>query len=409
MAALKGPRRWGYRAYRSLPGPVHSMGVLVQRRRAETAVRALPDVGDASIRLLIGPLNTAGQAHQWARAAATLPGVSALSLSADRRSAAPSLEYPSDVRLDQAMQLHGLAAHRSRVLGMDGHGGMTHVLAESGRPVLGALHTGSLLEDLPALDAAGIRTGVVIHGSEIRDLHRHAELYAYSPFRGDWDEQAHRMQAAVDRTRAVLQTFAGPVFVSTPDLLDFMPGATLLPVMIDVDTLSAAADAAGPAMRRARPVVLHAPSNPRLKGTEAVERVLTDLAERGLLTYRRLQALPHARMAAAIADADVVVDQIVLGNPGVLLAEALAAGRLTVAHLSPEVRQRMTAADSRAQPPPVVEADPSSLADVIAHVVADRSTYQELAACGAEWASRNHDGARAARALSPLLRTSPHP
>ncbi len=393
-----------YRTYQALPGPVHDLGEAVQRRRAEAAVRSLPGVEDSPVRLLVGPLNTAGQAHRWARAAAALPGVSAVSLAAARRSSTPSLGYAADVTLTLPMQLRGLAAHRARVLGTDGERGMTHVLAESARPVLGDFHTGPVTEDLAALADAGIRTAVVLHGSEIRDLHQHAEHDPHSPFAGEWDERFTTMQRIVERTRSVLAEAGLPVYVSTPDLLDVVPGAVLLPVVIDVGAMTTAAAAgAVTTLERRRPVVLHAPSNPRLKGTETIETVLQRLDDDGLLTYRRLAGVPHAHMPQAVAAADVVVDQIVLGNPGVLLAETLAAGRVAVAHLTPQVRARMATNDPDGAEPPVVEATPDTFEAVIRQVLSERTTYQALAMQGPGWARRHHDGGRAAAALAPFL------
>lgn len=407
MAALRGPRRWLYRGYQVLPGPARDLGEALQRRRAEAAVRALPPVGQSAHRLLVGPLNTAGQAHRWAGAAATLPGVSAQSLTATRRHAPPALGYAADLTLTLPMQLRGLAVHRARVLGTDGHAGMTHVLSESGRPVLGDFHTGTVLGDLPALGAAGVQVGLVVHGSELRDLHRHAELYPHSPFRNEWDERWTALEKLVQRTRATVEAFDGQVFVSTPDLLDFVPGATLLPVVVDVAALVAAAADVEPALHRDRPVVLHAPSNPRLKGTARIEEVLLRLDEEGLVTYRRLSGVPHAQMPTAIAGADIVVDQVVLGNPGVLLAETMAAGRLAVAHLGVSVRQRMAQADPVGEPAPVVEADPDTLEQMVRDVVGERTAYREIATRGPAWARRNHDGVRAAQVLTPFLRQAP--
>src|SRR5690606_41595119 len=107
--------------------------------------------------------------------------------------------------------------------------------------------------------------------------------------------------------------------------------------------------------------------------------------------------------ARAPAAADIVIDQIVLGNAGVLTAEATAAGRLVVGHLLPAVRERMTAFDSMGQPPPVLEADPDTLEEVLREILADRATYQAIAARGPAWSRRNHDGTRAADALRPWL------
>src|SRR5690606_17680103 len=107
--------------------------------------------------------------------------------------------------------------------------------------------------------------------------------------------------------------------------------------------------------------------------------------------------------ARAPAAADIVIDQIVLGNAGVLTAEATAAGRLVVGHLLPAVRERLTAFDAMGQPPPVVEADPDTLEEVLREILADRPAHQAVAAQGPGWARRNHDGTHAADVLRPWL------
>lgn len=389
-------RTLAWRAVARLPGPVRSMAELPVRLRADAELRALAPMPPARHRLYIGPWNTAGQAWQWARAAERhVPDTAAQNLWAQRSLAQAHFHYPADHRISVLGQRGRVRRiHGERVL----HDA-THVLFESGRPVLADFHAGSMLDDVAALETAGIRSAVLYHGSEIRDLRRHAEAYPHSPFRGEWDDYLRTLQAVVDRNRADLERFDGPVMVSTPDLLDVLPHATWLPLVVDVDRM--ATDR--PALERDRPVVLHAPSNPRLKGTDVIEGVLTALRDEGLVEYRRLQGVPHEQMAGFVADADVVVDQVVLGNPGVLLTEALAAGRLVVAHLSDAVRTRMRDADPCGEEPPVVEADPTTLARVLREVVGDRAAYRDHAARGPAWTRRNHDGTRAAQVLGAWL------
>lgn len=398
VATSRGPAQWAYRAYRSLPGPVRSVGESVLRSRAERETRALPPFPDTPLRLLIGPLNTAGQAHRWATAASTLPGVAAKSLNVERRSTGVSYGYETDWFLTRAAQLRGMRPYQEAVLDL------THVLAESGRAILEDPLDRSTVDDVPRLREHGVEVAMLIHGSEMRDLHQHAESYPHSPFRAEWDERWQHMQATVERTRALLTAFDGPVFVSTPDLLDFVPGAALLPIVVDVDRFAAAGRARQrPVLERDVPVVLHAPTNPRLKGTESIERVLEGLQREGLVAYRKLLGVPNQEMPRFLAGADIVIDQVVMGNPGVFLTESLAAGCLTVAHLSGPVRQRMTESDPEGLAPPVVEADPDTLEKVLRQVIADRAAYQETAARGPAWARRNHDGTRAAAVLGSWL------
>lgn len=407
MAALRGPARIAYRAFRALPGPVRGVGETVLRLRAELEVRAQPTMGEASVRLLVGPTNTAGQGRQWARAVQErLHNVDARNLAVQGRSAVSAMAFGQDIWLSRTAQLRGLRVHRERVLGNGEGPGVTHVLSESGRPLLGGFHTGSVLDDLPDLASRGIRTAVVFHGSDIRDPDEHAARYPHSPFReagGPGEEYADRLREAAARGRAVARALDGPVFVSTPDLLDVVPDAVWLPLVVDVDRFTWPV----PALRGPRPVVLHAPSNPRLKGTETIERALLALHEAGSITYRRLSGVAHADMPGFIGEADVVVDQVVLGNPGVLLAETMAAGRLAVAHLAPDVRERMRVADPGGEDPPVLEATPETVEEVVAAVAADPPAYAPLAARGPAWAGRNHVGSRAALVLEGWLTPLP--
>ena len=52
---------------------------------------------------------------------------------------------------------------------------------------------------------------------------------------------------------------------------------------------------------------------------------------------------------------------------------------------------------------PVLEADPSTLEDVLLQVIADRGSHAALATAGPAWARRHHDGTRAAAVLDQVL------
>lgn len=386
-----------YRLFRALPGPVRGLAETVLRRSAEREVSALlPGWRGAGRRLVVGPLNTAGQAWRWARAVEAHTDVEALSVRMQPRHGASTLGYPADVEVPAAAQVRGLAPYRDLVLAA------THVLAEGGRAVLDDVHHRTVLDDLPALADAGVTVGVLVHGSEARDLRAHAERYRSSPFREEWDERLHRMQARVEQTQRLLEEVRAqrlPLLVATPDMLEHVPGATWLPIVVDVEAFRTAR----PPLRSSRPVVLHAPTNPRLKGTEVVERVLGALDAAGRIVYRQLQGVPNARMPEALAAADVVVDQVVLGNPATLLIETMAAGRLAVAHVAPDVRAAMAASDPLGEELPALEADAETLRDVVEQVLADREAAAAVAARGPAWAARNHDGARSAKVLGETL------
>jgi glycosyltransferase involved in cell wall biosynthesis len=341
--------------------------------------------------LAIGPANSAGQGWAWARAAERhLDGVSGHVVAVRNN----VYDYPADVlisreryRNDVAWQLRELADARSR---------WTHALFEAGRPLLGGLAGRDFTGDAELLRAAGVETGLVLHGSETRDPRRHRGREEFSPFADPRDALTKKLQTRVDLLLPAVTAFAdggGTVFVSTPDQLADVPGATWLPVVVDARRWAGE----GEILTRDVPLFVHAPSHPALKGSARVEEVLRPLADRGLIDFELVTGLPPAEAAGRVAAADVVVDQLLLGLYGVLACEAMAGGRLVLGHLGETLRSRVD------RPVPVVEATPRSLAEVVERILDDREWARAQALAGPEFVQTLHDGRRSAAVLAPFL------
>ncbi|MFK4083812.1 glycosyltransferase [Kribbella sp. NPDC020789] len=336
-------------------------------------------------RLLIGPVNSSGQAWLWAKALEPVVPTEALSTTGAKyefpaHRIATAEQYKSDLRWQYDLAAYVLAE-------------VSHVLFEAGRPLFGQLPGQLWTSEVPSLDKAGIEHGVIFHGSEIRDPARHRELFAYSPFQDPQDDFTRRLQAANDALRRHLASYEGPVFVTTPDLLEFVDNGTWLPLTVDVEAL--ASDR--PVLERDVPVVLHAPSSSALKGSAYVDPVLTELEARGLIKYQRVEGVRHSELAALVKDADLVVDQLALGSYGVLACEAMAAGRVTVGHVADRVRALLPAEL------PIAEATPGDLGAVIERLISERESSRKLADGGAAYVRELHDGRRAVEALLPFL------
>ncbi len=339
--------------------------------------------------LAIGPANSAGQAWAWARSAERhLEGVTG-HVVAIRNDA---YDYPADelvsrktYRDDVDWQLRALARAGSS---------WTHVLLEAGRPMLGSLTGRDFLGDAQLLRRGGVEVGLVFHGSEVRDPRRHRLSHEFSPFADRKSALTRRLQARCDALLPRLRNFTGPLFASTPDQLEYLPDrAQWLPVVVDTEAFAPGP----PVMERARPLVVHLASNPALKGTEHVERVLRPMAERGLIELRVVTGLPPAEAAELVRSADIVVDQLLLGLYGVLACEAMASGRVVVGHLGEDLRSLVEL------PVPVVEATPRSLGAVVQRLLDDRDEARTMAKAGPEFVHELHDGRRSAQVLAPFL------
>lgn len=347
---------------------------------------------DAPVRLYIAPVNSAGQGYRWARAAETLPGVAAV----DMQHRTPrDFGFPADYALPTAAFLNSRSWQKAQFRAVST--GFTHVLMESARPMFGGLFGDDVEREVAALRAAGVKVAMVLHGSDLQQPSRHALAHEFSPFKdGEWDRTDELERQSLE-TKRLLGALGLPVFVSTPDLLDDWPAATILPVVIDVDAWLTDA----PLLEREVPVVVHAPSSGAKKGTSMVHDTMTRLAAEGLVDYREFSGVPAAEMPALIAGSDIVLDQFRIGVYGVADAEAMAAGRLVLSYASESVRERVRA--QRGLELPIVEVTPATLEATLRDVLARRDHYRAFAATGLPFARAVHDGTASAEALRGFL------
>ena len=244
----------------------------------------------------------------------------------------------------------------------------------------------------------GVSCGLLFHGSDIRSPARHAAGSPWSPFVGS-SRLVQKLEVEAGRNAALAAELGVPTFVSTPDLLRWLPGAVWCPVVIDPSLWYSAVDQDG-----GRPVVVHAPSNPWIKGTPQIEPMLHRLSAEGVIEYRQLVGVPHEDMPSFYARADVVLDQFTLGSYGVAACEALASGRLVMGHVDRDTRAEVL--NRTGLRLPVHEATVESLEGELRLFAAERSAFADVQSAGPGFVAAVHDGRHSAAALAPFLTAS---
>lgn len=388
-------RRPTARAVGSLPEPVQM--ILNPRkygfRRSDVPCPVSAPTHDR--RLYIAPVNFAGQAYRWARAVETLPRVGAVNMQYRRTEG--DYGFPADYELPAIVfaRSRGWADRQFRAV----KAGFTHVLIEAERPIFGSLFGGDVRAETEALIEAGLRVGMIVHGSDVRLPSRHRQLTEWSPFEGNEWELTPRLQETAERNIALLRDLALPTFVSTATLREYVPAATWLPLVID----PAAWATDEPPLVRQVPVVVHIPSSGVVKGTSFVRAAVAPLIEEGLIEYREASHVPASQMPALYRGADIVIDALRMGNYGVAACEAMAAGRLTMVYLTDEAVEE---AIEEGAIPPVVISTPDTLEADLRAALADRERFQALAAEGPAFVREVHDGRRSAATLRSFLDVS---
>lgn len=342
---------------------------------------------EAPIRLLVTPLNFAGQATAWARATQReLPGVSARSV---------AVSSPSGFNFDADLLVPVGTFHNDpdwQRRQFDATTLATHLLIESETPPFGRLLGRSLTAQVEAISARGVRVAYMAHGTDVRlpSRHRARDEWSYFAEPGLYTDRAETVAA---RNIAFLRASGSPVFVSTPDLLVDLPDAHWCPVVVD----PARWHTERPARLPGAPLrVAHAPSNAIVKGTPLILPLLERLHDEGVIDFQLLQGIPSAQMPQRLARADVVIDQFRLGSYGAVACEAMAAGCAVIGHVSEQVRgvvQEMTGIEL-----PVIEATPDDLEQQL-RTLAATADLDQLRRAGELFVDQVHDGRLAAQVL----------
>lgn len=380
------------RAYGLLPESLASRA-LPSKLRYDPRTLPITEAPDTSVRALIAPTNFAGQGWQWARAMErSLTDVGAVAMSF---AVGAGYGFAVDVSVPASAYVLSRSwrrRERAAVLG-----GFTHVFIESGRHPLGGVYEQRLDEQIRELRDAGVAVAFIGHGTDVRVPSAHAQREPDSPFgsRGGF-VSFEGVEAQARANLQLIQRMKLPAFVSTPDLLDDVPGATWLPVVIEPERWRSSHSV----LQADRPVVVHAPSDGPLKGSDLIDPVMSRLHDDGVVEYRRISGVPAADMPALLRQADIVLEQFRIGSYGVAACEALAAGRLVIGNVGPHVRARVAAYGREL---PIVQSTAAGLRETILKIVEERAAFRELAATGPDFVRDIHAGDRAADAVRDFL------
>ncbi len=339
-------------------------------------------------RLVIGMLNTAGQARAWANAVRHNTPAAAESWGIKRPE-----ESAISFTADRTYTLVNGAADQAWKELLQVPTKPTHLIIESGKPIVIRGTFRRMLFQALTARRHGIGPALLLHGSDIRVPSLHAASHTDSPFHESLDGLTAKLEAKTQTMRRWLRVWPFPIFISTVDLKRFVPRGRWLPIVPDASwftpMLAISTD-------RPRPHVLHLPSRRALFQSDRVDQICQALHEEGVIEYRSITGVTPAEVRAHVEWSDIVIDKIGLGVTGVMGAEVMASGRLLIGDIDQIVRDELDEI-------PLVQSSIATLESEIRALVADRSTWANRAAAGQAFARKYHDGRYSAAVLAKWM------
>jgi hypothetical protein len=147
---------------------------------------------------------------------------------------------------------------------------------------------------------------------------------------------------------------------------------------------------------RHRPLVIHSPNRPVIKGTDSVLAAVEQLKARHDFEFRLVHNIPHTEALEILRNCDIFLDQFVIGSFGTAALEAMALGKPAVCYLKPSVAANL--------PPdaPYVNANQDNLAEVVDSLLVDGIRREELGRRSRAYVEQHHDAQSVARQLAGI-------
>jgi glycosyltransferase involved in cell wall biosynthesis len=182
--------------------------------------------------------------------------------------------------------------------------------------------------------------------------------------------------------------------VGSYDALRWMPDAHVVPPGLDLGDYTPVAPE-----DKTRPVVLHAPSSRKRKGTEHVIAA----CERLDVELDIVEGLRHDEARRHYERADIVVDQLNAGWYGIFALEALALGKPVLGYLRPEAVQQ-TQREMGVEVP-IVAVTKETLRERIAELAASPDERRRIGALSRGYVEQIHDADKGADRLIAIYRS----
>jgi glycosyltransferase involved in cell wall biosynthesis len=241
--------------------------------------------------------------------------------------------------------------------------------------------------DLIILKLLGKKMVMTFHGDDIRQGDRSKALYEFSiaaevdeTYYDDYSDERKRRMAQI------YSKYCRQFFVVSPDLLDMAPQGTRLCRYTGVDPL----DWQPIALSQSTPLIVHAPTHRRAKGTRFVVAAMENLKQKGYaFDFVLIENMSNQEARATYERADILIDQLLAGWYGVLATELLALGKTVISYIRPEDLKKMP--KEFIQDFPVQSATPKDIESVVEEFLKNPSMIKKAGSKSRSFAESWHN------------------
>lgn len=216
-------------------------------------------------------------------------------------------------------------------------------------------------------------------GSEVRMLSIAKQINPYIQVKVSDEEQ-------IKRRLEYLASLIDHCVVSDHELYQYVKGyhkqVHFIKQSIDLDSYTPDPNFV---FRKHKPVVVHAPTSPEIKGTQYILKAVEDLKHHFDFEFILVQGKSHDEARKIYQQADIVLDELLCGSYGILAIESMAMGKPVITYINEHIRETYPAEL------PLVSANPLTVKEVLKNLLTDWDLRVQLGKQGRAYVEKHHD------------------
>lgn len=341
------------------------------------------------LKVLMAPVNISGMPLVLVKGLRDI-GVDARLLQFGRGGQGHAFGYDSDIHIDLNAGPAGQVRFDTVQKTLDDGYDIFHFWLRT--LVSGPGYSGMMGLDLPFIKMSGRKIVYRFTGMDLRDPAYDLEHNPHSPFRHGFVAAAEEDEPIRKAYIEFLRTHVDQFVVQDPEMAQYMPDARIVPRALTLENWPQIGIEPND-----RPLVVHGPSNPSVKGTKYILAACERLKEEGLdFELKLITGMPHQEAVEWYRRADIVIDQILIGAYGVLTMEAMALGKPVICYVREDLFE------PHFGKLPIINANPDNITDVIRSTVKDFELRKEKGQAGREFVEKHHNVANVVPALKSV-------
>lgn len=246
-------------------------------------------------------------------------------------------------------------------------------------------------KDVPYLKALGKKIVVHFWGSELRQLDI-AKKYKYHYAR-EVEIDTVKEEAKRELVR-FWQKNADLIITSDFELQEYAPHSVVLPLVYDFTNINKLK----PKFNSGKIKILHASTRDYIKGTKYIIPIVEKLKKEyknKKIEFILVENTTHETALKLYSEADIMIDQILLGSYGVFSIESMALGKPVLCYIREDLMNKYPNL-------PIVSAHPDNLYERLKMLVENEGLRKSLGEKGIEYVRNRHDPEKVVKKLVEL-------